>query len=178
MKKSILTCLVLMCTATSHAGSPSGLATFTSDTPAVASDVNDNFTNLVNEITDNDSRISTNRTDIDRLLSTGGAITVDCNAGGSIQQSLESAIEGAVLNISGTCTETVVIDKDRIQLVGQESASTIIDGQNGEPTTNVITIDGAQGVILSNLTVQNGLGSGVTARRGAGLSGYQYDYSK
>ena len=83
----------------------------------------------------------------------GGTMhTVDCSSG-TIAAAMEQAQPGDTIMISGTCEESVVVDKDGITLDGGGSA--VIDGMNDD--TVGILIRGQQGVTVKGLTVQNGL---------------------
>ena len=89
--------------------------------------------------------------------SVGGAThTVDCTAGESIQSKMAQAQPGDTIEITGTCNEAVVVNKDGITLDGGGSA--VIDAMDFDAPT--ISINGYQNVIIKGLTVQNGL-SGV-----------------
>ena len=78
-----------------------------------------------------------------------------------------SAQPGDSIVVTGTCRERVVITTDRITLAGQGTA--VVDGGGGAPTEfdGVVTIDGARGVAVAGLTIQNGPGEGILGRRGA-----------
>ncbi len=98
------------------------------------------------------------------------SIAIDCNAGQTLADGLLSAFPGDTLNISGTCAERVTITTDRITIDGQGSA--IIDGGGAPPggtSSGVITIQGAKGVVLMGLTVQNGP-DGIIGRQGAAFT--------
>lgn len=94
-------------------------------------------------------------------------IRVNCGAGQTIGRALRHAQPGDSIVVTGTCHERVVITTDRITLAGLGAA--VVDGGGGAPTEfdGVITIDGARGVTIGWLTVQNGPGEGILARRGA-----------
>ena len=94
-------------------------------------------------------------------------IRVDCDAGQTIGRALKRAQAGDSIVVTGTCRERVVITTDRITLVGQGAA--VVDGGGGGPTDfdGVVTIDGARGVTVAGLTIQNGPGEGILGRRGA-----------
>jgi hypothetical protein len=91
-------------------------------------------------------------------------IVVNCPTN-SLAAALINADDGDTIRISGTCTEPVTIFEDGLTLDGQ--GSTILDGGSaGQP---VITVEGAHGVRILNLTARNGL-SGILARRGASVT--------
>jgi len=79
-------------------------------------------------------------------------INVDCNAGDSLGQTLQQAEAGDTIRISGTCPETVTVNRSGLTLDGQGSA--ILDGAGS--SVPVVTVAGARGVTITNLTVQNG----------------------
>jgi hypothetical protein len=64
----------------------------------------------------------------------------------------------------------VTITTDRITLDGQGSA--VLNGAGGGPAefNGVVTIDGARGVTLTGLTIQNGAGEGILGLHGAAFA--------
>jgi Right handed beta helix region len=95
---------------------------------------------------------------------------VNCNSGEKIAKVLAKAEPGDTIRVTGTCNERVVITTDRLTLDGQGSA--ILNGGGGDPTQfeGVVTIDGARGVTLQGLTIQNGPGEGILGIRGAAFA--------
>ena len=92
----------------------------------------------------------------------GGAThTVDCSSG-TIAAAMSQAQPGDTIMISGTCNETVVVDKDGIALDGGGSA--VIDGSGVD--ASAIAVIGHQNVTIKGLTVQNGL-NGIYIAQGA-----------
>jgi len=89
-------------------------------------------------------------------------IEVKCNQGDSVNSALATALDGDEINISGTCTEAVIITTDGLTLNGNAT----IDGGGFQ---NAITINGAQRVVLNDLKIQNGL-FGLFAKGGANFS--------
>ncbi|PON19147.1 hypothetical protein C2W62_04320 [Candidatus Entotheonella serta] len=80
------------------------------------------------------------------------------------------AIPGDIIEISGTCQETVTITTNDLTLDGLGSA--IIDGGGAQPEValeGVITIDGAQRVTIRGLTIRNGP-DGILVHRGAAVT--------
>ena len=77
---------------------------------------------------------------------------------------MSQAQPGDTIAITGTCNETVMVDKDGITLNGGGTA--IIDG--GGADAPVIAVYGHQNVVIRGLTVQNGW-RGVMADRGAAV---------
>ena len=99
---------------------------------------------------------------------TAQSIQVNCGAGDTLAQALGTAQPGMVIQVAGTCQERVTVTTDRVTIDGQGSA--IIDGGGEFPIepalAGVITIDGASGVRIMGLTVQNGP-DGILILRGA-----------
>ena len=81
-----------------------------------------------------------------------GQRPVDCSRGQTLSQALATVRPGDTIQVSGTCTETITITTDGLTLSGEEGAT--IDG--GGADENVVTIDGARNVSITNFTVQNG----------------------
>jgi hypothetical protein len=94
-------------------------------------------------------------------------IHVNCDDGKTIKQALHKADPGETIRVTGTCTERVTITTDWITLDGQGTA--VLDGGGGDPIefSGVVTIDGARGVTLTGLTIQNGPGEGILGQRAA-----------
>lgn len=84
----------------------------------------------------------------------GSTHTVDCSSG-TIAAAMDAAQPGDTIMITGTCNESVVVDKDGITLAGDGQDSTVIDGSNMDGS--VILVKGQQNVTIKDLTVQNGL---------------------
>jgi len=72
--------------------------------------------------------------------------------------------------VSGIGTERVVITTDRLTLDGQGTA--VLAGEPGGPPdfNAVLTVDGARGVTIKGLTVQNSPAEGILGRRGAAFT--------
>ncbi|MEQ9452894.1 MAG: right-handed parallel beta-helix repeat-containing protein [Pseudomonadales bacterium] len=87
-------------------------------------------------------------------------VHVDCDKQQSLGQALQHARPGTTIFFTGTCHEQIQIREDYIRLRGMHGA--VIDGGIGEilfPGT--ITVQGARGVMIKNLTVQNGPDQGI-----------------
>jgi len=99
---------------TSHAQVPN---IFSDGEPAVASEVNDNFSNL-------DGRV----TELENATTNPNVVDVDCSTD-SITDALNNAPAAGQLtvNISGSCNETVIITRSNTSLVGAEGASISFD---------------------------------------------------
>ncbi len=71
----------------------------------------------------------------------------------TIQQAIDAASDGDTINIApGTFVEALTISGKALVLTGAGSESTFIDGGN----EHAIKIDNSPGVLIENLTVQNG----------------------
>ena len=91
----------------------------------------------------------------------GGGTThsVDCESGETIAAAMSEAQSGDTIEITGTCNEAVVVNKDGITLDGGGSA--VLDGSGINHWA--IDVSGHQRVTIKGLTVQNGL-SGATCK--------------
>jgi hypothetical protein len=89
-------------------------------------------------------------------------ITVTC-PGQSLQAAVNAAQPGAVINVTGTCSESVTIPDEKQELT--------LDGQNvatltpPTSTNNALTVRG-KGILIQNFTITGGLG-GIYVNRGA-----------
>lgn len=98
---------------------------------------------------------------------------VRCDLGQSLRYVLIlRARPGDRVRIHGTCNERIVITQDRLTLEGVEDGA--IDGaglEAGAPEFNpLVTINGAQGVVLENLAIRNSTAEGLIARNNASLT--------
>jgi hypothetical protein len=95
---------------------------------------------------------------------------VDCNKGQTIADALEHAEPGDTIRVTGVCTERVVIQTDRLTIDGEGTA--VLSGTPGGPLdfNAVLTVDGARGVVIKGLTVQNSPAEGILGLRGAAFS--------
>jgi len=97
-------------------------------------------------------------------------IWVDCDKGRSLKKVVKHrATSGTIIYVTGTCNERITITKDRIKIKAQGTAS--LDGTGvgpADPEFNpLITIDGATGVVLDGLTIQNSSAEGIIVQRNA-----------
>ena len=86
-------------------------------------------------------------------------IIVDCS-NGTIGQALgdkEDKSKPLVLRVRGNCSEHVVIERDDVTLEGDGAGATI---------TGSVTVDTGRRALISNLTVWNATGDGVTVVNG------------
>ena len=95
----------------------------------------------------------------------GATLTVDCNAGETIQSKVDAAQPGDTILITGTCNETVVVSEDGITLDGGGSA--VIDGAGIDRWA--IDVTGRQKVTIKGLTVQNGHANGIAITESSGV---------
>ena len=95
---------------------------------------------------------------------------VQCDKGQTLTDALKKAKPGDTLQVTGTCQERVTITTDRLTLDGGGSA--VLDGGGVGPTESegVVTIDGADGVTLTGLTIQKGAGEGILGHHGAAFA--------
>jgi hypothetical protein len=95
---------------------------------------------------------------------------VDCDKGQTIRDALNHADPGDTIRVTGVCTERVVIKTDRVTLDGQGTA--VLSGKAGGPLdfNAVLTVDGARGVSIVGLTVQNSPAEGMLGLRGAAFT--------
>jgi hypothetical protein len=146
--------------------------TFASGEPAVAGEINENFTDLDGRVTALEGTVTN---------STATTISVDCTS-----ESINSAVAAAapashlIVNITGDCQERVLITRSGVSLVGigADAASSITYAETplssfhaslnadelGE-LNGAVNVIGAQNVIIDNLTIQGSViesGKGVS----------------
>src|SRR6056297_1005553 len=98
---------------------------------------------------------------------------VRCDLGQSLRYVLIlRARAGDRVRVHGSCNERIEITQDRLTLEGVEAGA--IDGtglDEGPPEFNpLVAIDGAQGVVLQNLTIRNSAAEGLIARNNASVT--------
>jgi hypothetical protein len=84
---------------------------------------------------------------------------VDCDAGGSVQKALAGAFaRRVVLHLSGTCRESVVVDRPGVTLTGSLSGTAVIDppDEDGIPIGPAVYAFGAHELTLEDLTLRGG----------------------
>lgn len=114
-------------------------------------------------------------------------LDVDCDKGEKVQDELDDAEDGDVIEVSGTCVENITINKNRITLEGQPGAtltaavdegSTItVQGLNtnisgfssisGSGITSVINVQRGSSVEIQGNTIENGVGFGIIVNSSA-----------
>ncbi|MGB7453569.1 MAG: right-handed parallel beta-helix repeat-containing protein [Lysobacterales bacterium] len=87
-------------------------------------------------------------------------LRVRCDRGESLSVAIRRAREHQTVRFSGTCYESLVINKDHLTLLGEKGGT--IDGSQ-LPSEAVLLIDGARGFELDSFTVQNGSDQGILA---------------
>jgi hypothetical protein len=102
----------------------------------------------------------------------GAVKHVNCDGGQSLADAVKHSQEGQTLEIRGTCRERVLITTPRLTLAGTGAA--VLDGAGVELGADpefdgLVVIDGATGVTLAGLTIQNSAGNGILAQRGAAV---------
>lgn len=108
-------------------------------------------------------------------------LSVDC-ATETISDVLSSAptANNVTLEISGSCTDNLVITRDNVTLIGTGSDDSIAyngveinSNEYRESITNTITIIGADNIVIDNLTISdaltNGFSTGLRLLNGAGV---------
>ena len=95
---------------------------------------------------------------------------VNCDKPGrSLARAVKKARPGDTIKVSGTCNERIRIAKGPLTIDGRNSA--VIDGTSVPPNdvefNGLITVDGAHGVTIRGLTVQNNPAEGVLGIGGA-----------
>jgi nitrous oxidase accessory protein NosD len=96
---------------------------------------------------------------------------VDCDSRDTISGALEKADPGDMIRIRGVCNERVTVRTDRLTLAGRGSA--VIQGgmvAQGVELDGLVTIDGARGVVIRNLTIQRSRAEGIFGTRGAAFT--------
>lgn len=97
-------------------------------------------------------------------------VRVDCAKGESINAALEDKADPLVIEIIGVCEEEVIVRRDFVTLRGAEPGTTVVGPQIPTiPFGGGITVDGADGVVLTDLLLRDGR-RGVTVRGGGGVS--------
>ncbi len=94
---------------------------------------------------------------------------VNCDKNQTLSRALKRARSGTRIVFQGVCNEQILIKTDHIRLQGVDGA--VIDGNTGHALhEGTVTIRGAQGVRLSNLTVRNGPDQGIVVQGQASVA--------
>ena len=91
---------------------------------------------------------------------------VNCSAGESLSKEINKAKPGTVVDVSGTCLETIIITTDNIHIKGFNAT---LSTDPGASSQDLVIVDGAKRVVLSDLTLTNG-SNGILAKNGAHFS--------
>lgn len=94
-------------------------------------------------------------------------VTVDCDAGGSIADALETRATELTIEFTGTCAENLVITRDQLTLRGLDPSATLTDDPSN-PAGTVLTIQGGD-VVLQGFIVLNAPNRGIRVQRSAGV---------
>ncbi len=106
-KATTILAFILFISGMVWAGSVTTLNTFVANTPAVADDVNANFTNVKNAVDDNDSRIATNTNSIS--VNTGN-ITTNADAIVNLRASATATVDDIQTNTGNVTNNTTAIN--------------------------------------------------------------------
>ena len=141
--------LLALATAPAHA-----LTTFTAGTPAKASEVNENFTEL------------SDRIDALEAIHTGETVNVDCSAdAGALLTAIDAAGGGDTLVITGTCNGPVSADRHALTLRANTPG---VDGISAPGDTSPVL-----SVIARHVTVQGLLLTATVPSGSNGLAVYR-----
>lgn len=142
--------------------------TFASGEPAVASEINENFSDLDGRITSLENVTGDSSTT---------TINVDCSVD-TVSSALASAPAAGplLINVTGRCTDTIVIERSNISIIGTDTGATInyntaVNGNAFDDIlSGVINVVGAQNIVIDNLTLINYGGGGIGLHAQAGSS--------
>jgi len=90
-------------------------------------------------------------------------VAVDCGSGDSINEALETPAVELTVEIDGTCTENVVIQRDNVTLRGDDESTDGIHGDDTGGGATVVRIVESMNVQIENLTIAEGVYSGLIA---------------
>lgn len=109
---------------------------------------------LGNDFADLDARISTLENQIPANTTT---INVDCSSE-TISNALNNAspIGHLTIEVSGSCSDNIIITRDNVALVGLNGASItysapVTDNENRNPISNIVTVIGGDNIVIKNL---------------------------
>ncbi|MDX1811523.1 MAG: hypothetical protein R3240_06220 [Gammaproteobacteria bacterium] len=87
------------------------------------------------------------------VFSQAYAVDVDCTSK-SLQSAIYDASSGDVLNVTGTCNESITITKNDLTIIGNNA---VISGSALPFPMNLLTVDGAKRVYISGFKIEYGL---------------------
>lgn len=85
-------------------------------------------------------------------------VPVDCAAGDSINEALRQPAEELTIEISGICTENVVVSRSNVTLIGTDPSTDGIQGASGIPINNAVLVFGTFSVTIENLQLTGAVG--------------------
>lgn len=90
-------------------------------------------------------------------------VTVDCAAGESVQQALETPAVELTVEIRGICHEDVVVERDDVTLSGRSPALDGLRGVSPDPRSlnAVLRITSSERVRVENLSIADGARNGI-----------------
>ena len=93
-------------------------------------------------------------------------VAVDCGIGESINDALETPADDLTIQITGICSENVVVKRDNVSLLGSNKTTDGIHGvtTGGTPEPAVLEIFRSSNVTIKNLTIANGGNDGIWAQ--------------
>lgn len=102
------------------------------------------------------------------------SLSIDCDAGDSLQAAVDDIADGGAITVSGTCNEKVLIDgRYGVSITGAAGAT--VDGTGLPPTTGagtfagLVTVTSSSDITLSNLTMTNGPDGGLYVASNSGV---------
>ena len=81
------------------------------------------------------------------------AKVINCDKGHSLQAAVDTAVDGAVLEVSGTCMERIEVDNDGVEIVGVGNATVI-----GPPDSFGTFFVRGRRVIIEGFTIRGEIG--------------------
>lgn len=92
-------------------------------------------------------------------------VTVDCDAGETLTEALDERAENLTIEFTGSCSENLVIERDRVTIRGLDASASLTGSPVPEPA---IFVNGGQGVRLESFEIVDSL-FGVAAEASAGV---------
>jgi len=178
----------MYCSGFALAGDVSIPNSFTAGTPAVASEVNENFAVIEAEVNDNDARITENALDIeakqDRVTGTcptGQSIRV-INSDGSVECEVDNSGSPPMPRVVSTVVEVTNLDATLTQSVGSVDLTTLISsGDAVVRFDGMIFVDpGARVILAASDEIGYGTNSDHIEVNGVGstMIGYPFSHTR